>query len=69
MYLLREWRLIINEADPATHSSCLLLLLTVNLHNVVHNIKVIVYGVSSRKYILRDLVWLLIILIATSSRV
>lgn len=49
MNFLRKRRLIVYKSDTATHrASLLLLLLTVNLHDVINNVKIVIDGVASR---------------------
>lgn len=59
MNLLAKWRLVVDYSDPATHRSGLLLLLTVDLHDVVDDIEIIVDRISTCQDILRHLIWLL----------
>jgi len=66
MYFLAEWRLVVDDTDSATHCSRLLLLLTVDLHDVIDNVEIIVNRVSSGQYILRHLIRLLRVCISSS---
>jgi hypothetical protein len=66
MDFLAEWRLIVNDTDSATHCSCLLLLLTVDLHDVIDNVEIVVNCISSGQDILRQLIWLLWVSVSSS---
>lgn len=66
MYFLAEWRLIVDDTDSATHCSRLLLLLTVDLHDVIDDVEIVINSVSSGQDILRHLIRLLRVSISTS---
>lgn len=66
MYFLAEWRLIVNDTDSATHCSRLLLLLTVDLHDVIDDVEIVINSVSSGQDILRHLIRLLRVGISSS---
>ena len=66
MDFLAEWRLIVNDTDSATHCSRLLLLLTVDLHNVIDDVEIVVNCISSGQDILRQLIWLLRVSVSSS---
>lgn len=66
MYFLAEWRLIVYDTDSATHCSRLLLLLTVDLHNIIDDVEIVINSVSSGQDILRHLIRLLRVGISTS---
>lgn len=59
MYFLAEWRLVVDDTDSATHCSRLLLLLTVDLHDVIDDVEIVINSVSSGQDILRHLIRLL----------
>jgi hypothetical protein len=66
MYFLAEWRLIVYDTDSATHCSRLLLLLTVDLHDVIDDVEIVINSVSSGQDILRHLIRLLRVGISSS---
>jgi hypothetical protein len=66
MYFLAERRLIVDDTDSAAHCSRLLLLLTVDLHDVIDDVEIVVNSISSGQDILRQLIRLLRVSVSSS---
>lgn len=66
MDFLAKRRLIVVDADSAAHCSRLLLLLTVDLHDVIDDVEIVVNSIPSGQDILRQLIRLLRVSISSS---